>query len=460
MKKLLLSAFAALACVASASAEEVTLDFSADQYGQPVIEDSQSKDYLPDGFSLTDGAISITVNKLKGNGCRFYKDSKGVIAFRVNNKSGITIACTGGVITKMEVTGSSFGFLQGEGYDDGTFEGSAESISLVNSGRDGKTGTAVIKTMTITYEGGVADTREKAGLAFSEEKVSAYLGEEFTAPTLTKATTAVVTYSSDKEEVATVDATTGVVTLVGEGTARITATAEANDDFRAGSASYLLTVKPAKVAGAIFSSEMGEGFSFENPADFEVWKLDNQYGLKGTAYDGANKVATAQDAVAYTTEVIDLTNYTKATLTFSQALNQYFDNAATPDDKGKYPYIEVDAVVDYCFIVVREAGATEWTSISEATAPEDFSWNFYANDPVDLSAYCGKKIQFGFKYHSTKVVAGTWEIKNINVVAEGQDSISEINAQVANGAIYDLQGRRVVAPARGLYIVNGKVVRF
>lgn len=449
MKKLLLSAFAALACVASASAEEVTLDFSADQYGQPVIEDSQSKDYLPDGFSLTDGAISITVNKLEGNGCRFYKDSKGVIAFRVNNKSGITIACTGGVITKMEVTGSSFGFLQGEGYDDGTFEGSAESISLVNSGRDGKTGTAVIKTMTITYEGGVADTREKAGLAFSEEKVSAYLGEEFTAPTLTKATTAVVTYSSDKEEVATVDATTGVVTLVGEGTARITAKAEANDDFRAGSASYLLTVKPAKVAGAIFTSEMGEGFSFENPADAEVWQISSQYGLKGSAYINSAQVASV--AVAYTTEAIDLTKYTKATLTFRQAMNQYkLDNEL----------IDVDAIVDYAKLVVRGEGATEWTEIGEPTAPESFSWTYYYNEPVDLSAYCGKKIQFGFKYISTAKVAGTWEIKNINVVAEGngQDSISEINAQVVNGAIYDLQGRRVVAPARGLYIVNGKVV--
>ena len=447
MKKLLLSAFAALAGFAMASAEEIVLDFTADQYGQTVFV-GNTQEYMEDGHSFTEGAITITANTLNGSGVRFWEDAKGNIALRVMKKSGITVSCDGGVITKLVIEGSQFGQLTADGYDDGTFEGSAESIALVN----GDKSTVVIRKMTITYEGGVADNRENAGLAFSEENVSAYLGEPFTAPTLTKATTAVVTYSSDAENVATVDATTGEVTLVGEGTARITAKADANDDFRAGSASYLLHVKPAKVEGAIFSSELGEGFSFENPADAEVWQLSEKYGLKGSAY--INNTQVAATAIAYTTEAIDLTGYTKATLTFQQAMNQY---------KLNNELIDVDAIVDYAMLVVREEGATAWTEIGEPTAPEAFSWNFYDNAPVDLSAYCGKKIQFGFKYISTASVAGTWEIKNINVTAEGkadEDSISEINAAKADGAIYDLQGRRVLAPARGLYIVGGKVVKF
>ncbi|MDE6146163.1 MAG: hypothetical protein K2F96_07780 [Muribaculaceae bacterium] len=455
MKKFLLSAFAALACVATASADEIVLDFTTNNYGETVAGSANDKYYMEDGASFSDGAITITANKLEGSGVRFWKTDAGVQTFRVNNKSGITISCNGGVITAMKFTGNSFGYLQGEGYDDGTFEGSAESIALVNKGRDGKTGTVQIKTITITYEGGAADNRENAGLAFSEESVIAYLGEEFTAPTLSKATTAVVTYSSDKETVATVDAATGAVTLVGEGTARITAKAEANDDFRAGSASYLLTVRPAKVAGAIFTSEMGENFSFENPAEFNVWQLDSKYGLKASAYvklEG-DEAATQHTAEAVAFASVDLTGYKSATLTFSQALNQY---------KNGNDLIDVDAIVDYCKLVVREAGAAEWTEIGEPTAPEAFSWNFYNNAPVDLTAQCGKKVDFGFKYISTKTVAGTWEIKNINIVGEvdDEDSISEINAAAANGAIYDLQGRRVAAPVRGLYIVGGKVVRF
>ncbi len=448
MKKLLLSAFAALACVAAAGAEEIVLDFTTNDYGQTVTGSANDKYYMEDGASFSDGAITITANKLDGSGVRFWATDAGAQTFRVNNKSGITISCNGGVITAMKFTGSNFGYLQGEGYNDGTFEGSAESIALVNKGNNGKTGTVQIKTITITYEGGVADERQNAGLAFSEENVIAYIGEEFTAPTLTKETTAVVTYSSDKETVATVDAETGAVTIVGEGTARITAKAEANDDFRAGSASYLLTVRPAKVEGALFSSEMGEGFSFENPEGINVWSLDSKYGLKASAF--VNSKPNAAEAVAYAS--VDLTDEASATLSFQQAMNQF---------KLNNELIDVDAIVDYTKLVVREEGATTWTEIGEPTAPEAFSWNFYDNAPVDLTAYCGKKIEFGFKYISTDNIAGTWEIKNINIVSTGKvDSISEINAAAGNGVIYDLQGRRVVAPARGLYIVNGKVVRF
>ena len=51
-----------------------------------------------------------------------------------------------------------------------------------------------------------------------------------------------VTYESDKENVATVDATTGKVTIVGTGTATITATAAETGDYKDASARYELTV--------------------------------------------------------------------------------------------------------------------------------------------------------------------------------------------------------------------------
>lgn len=41
-----------------------------------------------------------------------------------------------------------------------------------------------------------------------------------------------------------------------------------------------------------------------------------------------------------------------------------------------------------------------------------------------------------------------------------QSGIGEINADTTDGAIYDLQGRRVAAPAKGIYIVNGKKTVF
>ena len=78
--------------------------------------------------------------------------------------------------------------------------------------------------------------------AFSEPSLTITQGEEVPANALTKPEDCTVTYSSDNEKVATVDAETGEVTVVGVGTAIITATAGGN---YSGTATYTLTVKAA-----------------------------------------------------------------------------------------------------------------------------------------------------------------------------------------------------------------------
>ncbi|MDY4650363.1 MAG: Ig-like domain-containing protein, partial [Muribaculaceae bacterium] len=128
--------------------------------------------------------------------------------------------------------------------------------------------------------------------------------------------------------------------------------------------------------------------------------------LKGSAFDSTNKVTYACDEVAVS-PVIELPATGGITLDFMNAFNNYkVDNTMIDVDyfHGKY-----------AFLVVREEGATEWTRIGEPTAPKSFSWTFYANEPVNLAAYKGKKVQFGFEYVSTEECAGTWEVKNIVV---------------------------------------------
>lgn len=61
-------------------------------------------------------------------------------------------------------------------------------------------------------------------------------------PTLTTNSEGAVSYSSSDETVATIDATTGNITLVGKGKTTITAAVEAWGDFSASTASYELTV--------------------------------------------------------------------------------------------------------------------------------------------------------------------------------------------------------------------------
>lgn len=101
--------------------------------------------------------------------------------------------------------------------------------------------------------------KQPAGLEFSAATAEATIGEAFTAPTLTFATTAAISYTSSTPAVATVDAATGVVTPLTEGTTTIMATSAANDDFEAGSAQYVLTVKGG--GDTPTPPQPGEGYS-------------------------------------------------------------------------------------------------------------------------------------------------------------------------------------------------------
>ena len=97
---------------------------------------------------------------------------------------------------------------------------------------------------TASYTLTVTDTRTDNGLAFAEASQTVYIGETLTAPTLTNPNNLSVTYSCDNTDVATVDAN-GNVTGVAAGTATITASFAGDNNYKAGSVSYTVTVKKA-----------------------------------------------------------------------------------------------------------------------------------------------------------------------------------------------------------------------
>lgn len=103
-------------------------------------------------------------------------------------------------------------------------------------------------------EGGEEPSEKAArNLAFSSATATATLGEAFTAPTLSGEAAGVV-YTSSNTEVATVDATTGAVTLVAAGETTITAAAEETETLQAGTASYTLTVSASEVVEPEFEA--------------------------------------------------------------------------------------------------------------------------------------------------------------------------------------------------------------
>ena len=92
--------------------------------------------------------------------------------------------------------------------------------------------------------------KQDVTMSFSLPAATATLGEDFTEPTLTTTPAGLtVSYSSSNEAVATVNANTGDVTLVAEGTTEITATFAGNSSYNPGTASYLLAVSAAATPG-------------------------------------------------------------------------------------------------------------------------------------------------------------------------------------------------------------------
>ena len=98
--------------------------------------------------------------------------------------------------------------------------------------------------------GGEVSDKAEADLSFGETTAfEVNLGEEFTAPTLSNPNQLEVVYTSSNTDVATVDETTGAVTIVGAGQTTITASFAGNDEYNEGSASYTLTVVDPNAPG-------------------------------------------------------------------------------------------------------------------------------------------------------------------------------------------------------------------
>ena len=134
------------------------------------------------------------------------------------------------------------------------------------------TGTNKIKDITIEYVAGASSSKTASEIAFEQTEYTATLNQDFVSPTATiTAGDGVVTYSSSNTNVATVNETTGVVTLVAEGTAIITATISETETYAKASATYTLTVVDGREAATIsfaetsFTANLGETFTAPVP---------------------------------------------------------------------------------------------------------------------------------------------------------------------------------------------------
>jgi uncharacterized protein YjdB len=112
----------------------------------------------------------------------------------------------------------------------------ADGTATITAKAGGKTATC---TVTVSKKAG--------SISYAETEIGKSVGDDAFTNELTKVGDGTVSYASDNTAVATVNATTGEVTIVGAGTANITATVADSDtySYATTTASYKLTVSQA-----------------------------------------------------------------------------------------------------------------------------------------------------------------------------------------------------------------------
>ena len=428
-----------------AQSKTAKFDFTGESaYGMTLLSGS-TKEYNADPTVCTEGDVTLTLNgqtrwwkATNGNELRFYKGAD--MTFKVPE---------GNVITKVELTAkvpAKFESAVGT-YANGTWTGSANSVVISTNITEKNT---PISSAVVTYQSSSAPMKKDPALLFSETTVSGVVGEAFVAPTLTKATTAAVVYTSSDEAVATVNAETGEVTLLAAGETKITATAAENDEYNGGSASYTLTVTtPAldvvkEPYSESFETEFGS-FVLDNVNLSEglsyVWSIDKKYKCaKASAFVNKKNLPSESWLVSPWIELSCAE--VERNLYFDHAVSKYFGN------------VSEEATL---WIKVEGGDWTQITSIAYPEVPQDKSFSPFETQAVSLAGYEGKKIKVGFKYVSTDEAAGTWEIRNFKVSTD-VSGINEIKADKldVNAPVYNLAGQRVNANAKGILIQNGK----
>ncbi len=397
--------------------------------------------------------------------------------------------------------------------------------------------------------------------AFNAEKVNAAKKpdgtfENVTFPTLT--TTAgydgTVSYASSNTSVATVNASTGAVTLAGAGTATITATTTETTGFTAGTDSYEITVY--QIVDGVFDFTLGNYLSNVEASTTQVttestWKAGNVHiavagrncwydgrylGIYNTSgnnaagsitvsetsgknitrivatgssttnlkpntgamtnstwtgfapsvkfdFSGSNTIQIESLTVTYTDKsstIVNVSAYGYATASFTSQV--VIPDAATATVYA-VPNVQGDAVTltaldagkvlpaNKGVIIYKENGGEVTFSYSNSSdlLSVDTKLSYYGTIGTgDYILSVNENDKFGFCHprEAIECPAGKAFLRASNVPNNnapflrigGTTRIANAEAEAETGEYYDLTGRKVEQPQRGIYIVGGKKV--
>ena len=313
------------------------------------------------------------------------KSGELTLTFLANN-GNLVVTTTNATIGTKVAAGNSYTYPV-------TVEAGTESVTILFSNSSSKN----VRFDNVKLYQGTALL--PAGLSWGTSARTVTIGAEDNAfPTLTNPYGVRVEYSSDNAEVATIDAETGVITLVAAGDANISARFEGDAQYEASEATYKLTVKA--------------------PADPSV-DISNTIE---TAYT----VAKAYELIA-ANQGLETAVYVKGIITNVKEVSAQFGNA-TYSINDDSTYDKATALLIYRGLYGENI-------------------KFTAEDQIkvgDAVTVYGKLVDYN----------GTKEMNSGNyiVVINGVSGVENVAAENAPVEYFNLQGVRVANPENGLFI--------
>lgn len=382
----------------------------------------------------SDAAAESNFDKVKGihygtksDAVSYIKVSTSAYAEAVITKIVVNASTASGVKAKVkcEVGGAVFGVekeltTSNASY---TFEGNASGNILVSVYKPTKEVKALyIKSIEITYSTANLETTTLT-LTAPDSPIS--IGGTYTSTPTLKAgeqtlSDKTITWSSDNENVATVEANTGVVTGIGVGTAKITAKFAGDDEYKPSTASYEIKVK-----GAPELSFPKESYDEIVGETFEAPQLEGLPEGVTVQYNSSNdKVATVDPS----TGDVTIVGVGTTTITATSEAKDIYEVATASYKLTVKPAIRKKVVIDFTTFNYENKTPVRTVSVDGVTL------SFSTNGGTQTMWYTnGNAVRF---YGKNKLTINSVDkISSIEFVF-GENSIQKGNANVSQG-VYD-----------------------
>jgi hypothetical protein len=477
MKKIFTLLFVAMMGLSS-WAEEVTIlpsDFT------PV----ENSDYsvTKDGITVSVVASTVTADQM-----RIYKGKSITISSTVGNISKIVFSCTASGEAKYGP--GSFNEHDGYSFEDktGTWEGSATEV-VFTAEKNQVRATQIVVTIG---GGGEVDTRKATNIEFAEgyeDRATCGKDETISLPTATvkagdDAVAGVeVTWTLSSDTLAQIDGNNIKILNGVQGQVTVKADFEGNTNFKPSSKSYTLTI----YKGYMLLSSLVEDCNSTNPKWDNGGEYASYWFVNENRQPVNNTVTYANGKYIYVTDGTNNMLFygtNKQNLAQGHVINGDLGEGKLGAFWGKlYRY---NKLPEFSFtdmeVKIQDSVAVAPKAITVSQLADNLNAYIQISNAEFVSA-SGRNLKFvvgtdsmavynqfnvdtealevGELYTLTGMGSIYKETLQINMIdfTAGANNITSMKADaMKSDAIYNLQGQRMMATKKGLYIINGKKV--